>query len=130
MTHDEAVKKLEGMVRYRIEPEFEDKFLLREDGADIARHGATECEMLLWNTCLSLLRRQEWVKVSEKLPEDGTSALVYVPGATDAYLRNRVAWIDHDAAPPEWISDGDVVQSVTHWQPLPSPPEEENDGTN
>lgn len=37
-----------------------------------------------------------WIPVSERLPEDGESAIVFVPNYEDAYLRNRVAWIDYD----------------------------------
>lgn len=65
----------------------------------------------------------EWISVDERLPEDGTSALVYVPQWGEDYLRYQVAWINYDISPPEWINNGYEVDGVTHWQPLPAPPE-------
>jgi hypothetical protein len=65
-----------------------------------------------------------WIPVSERLPEDGDSALIYVPGWEDKYLLYRVGWIDYDVTPPQWIENGEAVADVTHWRPLPVAPEE------
>jgi hypothetical protein len=67
-------------------------------------------------------RKAQWITVSERLPEDGQSAVVYVPGWEDLYLLNRIAWIDFDETPPQWISNGNLLDGVTHWMPLPEPP--------
>jgi hypothetical protein len=66
--------------------------------------------------------RGQWIPVEERLPEDGTSALVYIPQWEDTYLRNQVAWINYDETPPTWINSGESLLGVTHWQPLPAAP--------
>jgi hypothetical protein len=64
----------------------------------------------------------EWISVKDQLPEDGDSVLIFVPGWEDKYMRYRVAWIDYDESPPQWVNNGEIVENVTHWQPLPYPP--------
>lgn len=65
----------------------------------------------------------QWISVTDSLPEDGASVLVYVPEWEDLYLRNQVAWINYDELPPSWVNNGESLTGVTHWQPLPAPPE-------
>lgn len=67
-----------------------------------------------------------WVSVEERLPEDGDSVLIFVPGWEDKYLRYRVAWIDYDVTPPQWVCNGEIVDNVTEWASLPSPPTAES----
>ena len=56
----------------------------------------------------------EWISVKERVPEEKTRVLVYVPRSyteidTDRILDRRwVRWNGH----------------VTHWMPLPEPPKE------
>jgi hypothetical protein len=69
----------------------------------------------------------EWISVKDRLPEDGSSVLVFIPDYPDAYLSNRVAWLDCDTTPPLWIHEGVDIDGVTHWQPLPAPPEANHD---
>lgn len=61
---------------------------------------------------------QEWIPVEERLPEEKQSVLVhYVDGWMPvAFLLNG-----------EWYQSGGEKSwlSVTHWMPLPEPPEEE-----
>ena len=66
--------------------------------------------------------QSDWIAVEERLPEDGNSALVFIPQWED-YLRYQVAWIDYDERPPSWVNHGDDLQGVTHWMPLPAPAE-------
>ena len=56
----------------------------------------------------------QWILVTERLPEYGKSVLCYF--ANDDYGVNHI--IDEEDG--EWLIDG-----VTAWQPLPEPPEEE-----
>lgn len=54
-----------------------------------------------------------WVSVKDRLPEDGVEVLVVSDGETGA------SW--HEAGEFGWAIGG----TVTHWAPLPKPPEEE-----
>lgn len=61
-----------------------------------------------------------WRKVSEEMPPTDTQCLLYGPELrfTCGYL-NRYGefWSESD-----WI---DPTKGVTHWRPLPAPPEED-----
>ena len=61
----------------------------------------------------------EWISVEERLPEDRVEVLACIGSLVCA------AWLDHDDAPPQWISEGDEVSGITHWMPLPAPPARE-----
>lgn len=67
---------------------------------------------------------QEWIPVSERLPENHDSCIVYRVssfGGHFSMLRysKALGWHFYDS---EW---GDVtVDDVTHWMPLPEPPKE------
>lgn len=56
---------------------------------------------------------QQWISVKDRLPEDGVEVLVVSDGETGA------SW--HEAGEFGWAIGG----TVTHWAPLPKPPEEE-----
>ena len=72
---------------------------------------------------LAALREQvRWIPVSEKLPEDYESVLIFT-GAIITYGF-------HNSNIPQWAGDGifyhsDWYNQVTHWMPLPQPPEGE-----
>lgn len=70
------------------------------------------------------LAERKWISVKDWLPEDRATALVFSPNRGETYLDNRIAWIDYDFLAPRWISDGEALEGVTHWMPLPAPPEE------
>lgn len=53
-----------------------------------------------------------WISVKDRLPEDGVEVLVVSDGETGA------SW--HEAGEFGWAIGG----TVTHWAPLPKPPEE------
>jgi hypothetical protein len=70
-----------------------------------------------------------WIPVSERLPEIDTNVLA---AFVDGKRRSRVCEVlftdfsDEDEPPkPEWCDDyGRIPHSdVTHWMPLPEPPE-------
>lgn len=63
---------------------------------------------------LEALKRQRWIPCSERLPEVGVEVLVYSESdgeAVDYYGGEFFRWPD-----------------VTHWMPLPEPPEEGGNG--
>ena len=73
----------------------------------------------------ALRERHAWIPVTERLPEDRSDVLVV------AYWHERwgvyMGWCAHERA--EWsvhIGIGDRSNvAVTHWMPLPEPPEVE-----
>ena len=76
-----------------------------------------------------LRNERRWIPVSERLPEIDTNVLA---AFVDGKRRSRVCEVlftdfsDEDEPPkPEWCDDyGRIPHSdVTHWMPLPEPPE-------
>jgi len=73
---------------------------------------------------VSALREQvRWIPVSERLPEDYENVLLLLNGlvASSGF---------HNSIIPQWSADGFYYHSnwydtVTHWKPLPQPPEVE-----
>lgn len=62
-----------------------------------------------------------WVMVSERLPQIGMRVLFY-----NNFIKNiHKGWYSGD----EWVSEigvfynGDKLKRITHWMPLPQPPE-------
>ena len=62
---------------------------------------------------------QEWISVSERLPEDGQSVLTYKNGICDiqTYEARKNGWVSKS-----WFWS---MATVTHWMPLPQPPKGE-----
>lgn len=77
-------------------------------------------ELLSARRELAELRRNDgWVSVGERLPEDSGDVLLYDGESFYvAYWRNEFKSWDSDKY--GWLPD-DVI--VTHWRPLPEPPE-------
>lgn len=61
------------------------------------------------------LKSNGWISVKDRLPETGRLALVY--GSAGAMTIGRYI------ANNEWLVPG-IFSTVTHWMPLPEPPEE------
>ena len=86
-------------------------------------------ELLMWRgRTAELLDRiaeleaaQRWIPVSERLPQIGVRVLFYNNFITNIHK----GWFSGD----EWTSDigifynGDKLKRITHWMPLPEPPE-------
>ena len=77
----------------------------------------------------------EWISVEDNLPDYETSVLVFVKGCgqTQAYVFGDSEISDWDGALltfETWYNEvaNDNIEDglVTHWMPLPSPPEGEN----
>ena len=96
---------------------FDEDGVAREykDDYDITIHCETEEEQA---KAEAMLRRLHWTPVKDALPEDGQPCLVYTR------QRERFAlvyqWEDCDECE---INSFDTFD-VTHWMPLPEPPEE------
>lgn len=65
---------------------------------------------------------RRWIPVSERLPEDNIEVLIF--DGTDIFLAC------HQSRVPQWSGDGAYYHGgwyymITHWMPLPEPPESE-----
>lgn len=69
-----------------------------------------------------LEEKLRWIPVTESLPQEFVSVLVYIPSESplpmvkEAYLANGL-W-----STKTWIHS---AKDVTHWMPLPEPPKED-----
>ena len=66
-------------------------------------------------------KQPKWISVKDRLPNSGTGVLVF----TDDYCAYTAHYDGY------WWLSGEPTLSynVTHWMPLPEPPEEAKDGT-
>lgn len=67
-----------------------------------------------------------WIPCSERMPEEGQDVIIYIAKGWDI-TPIQVAHIQYDSTLWEF-SDGEFYPSkneVSHWMPLPEPPEEE-----
>jgi hypothetical protein len=70
-----------------------------------------------------------WISVNDHLPKEKVLVLItHKPNRHHSYPTPWIAYLDHDTADEnvKWISpwqEWDIV-SVTHWMPLPNPPED------
>lgn len=72
-----------------------------------------------------------WIQVEERLPENGVPVLINYIGSNDGKYHpdGTAVWTDHGCF---WWEgsledcDTEVAVPITHWMPLPEPPEVEN----
>lgn len=63
----------------------------------------------------------EWISVKNRLPEKDTAVLCYY----DGYLDVMEYWYDEDNGKPVFYNPpSPPSENVTHWMPLPKPPED------
>lgn len=66
---------------------------------------------------------QRWIPVSERLPEDGETVFVIIHDGFERFENgNEVARLTY-LGNGNWWSWGRERYVVTHWMPLPNPPE-------
>ncbi len=63
-------------------------------------------------------RKQEWIGVNERLPEECTHVIVHDEDGTVGEAFHSIS--DHF----EWVAN-EKIAFVTHWMPLPKPPKGE-----
>lgn len=76
---------------------------------------------------LVIQEKPRWISCSERLPEIFEHVLIiYLGFEGEKYI--TIAYMDDEENACDWCSDwnGDVIDAkVTHWMPLPEPPESE-----
>ena len=73
---------------------------------------------MMCHLALDSLHTSRWISVSERLPDDFDWYLV-----CGKYYSNRVAY--YDLKIKTFKIDGEELFHITHWMPLPNPPEVE-----
>lgn len=84
-------------------------------------------------------RNAQWISVKDRLPDEGTEALIYAAAKANGCAKgDRVTIAKWDRTYFMWNSFGelrwhvwqyfDYDYEVTHWMPLPEPPRAENGG--
>jgi hypothetical protein len=69
-------------------------------------------------------KKMKWIKITDRLPESEGEILIYVNGYCTLGKYNISKKIFQEFAPNmfetmEWLK----LENVTHWMPLPNPPE-------
>lgn len=72
------------------------------------------------STPLMALHEGKWIRCEDMLPSDNNDVLVVVMDNGDSEI--RIGFCNSD----RWYSytDDDKLANVTHWMPLPEPPED------
>ena len=91
---------------------------------DKATTGTEECALY---TAIKIVRDapafNRWIPCSESLPEKHTEVLAYSPfwGKIVVALWGGEYWLE------QWTDDDLQSSEITHWMPLPEPPEQDGD---
>jgi hypothetical protein len=68
-------------------------------------------------------RPSEWIPCSERMPEDDENVLVYILTSHMNFI--SLAHIHKGVFRTAWNHDKITNVEITHWMPLPEPPEKE-----
>lgn len=102
----EKWKKAYGTLREKHSALLEQNGKLRDAAADVTRLAAEAAV------------ERDWIRVEDRLPEPGVDVL--------AAYRDR--HINMGTAGDDWLEEDIEDGYITHWMPLPEPPEEDNHG--
>ena len=93
-------------------------------GAEIEKTTFEKEGNKIYIDCKEEFKRKMWIPCSEKLPDGGKDVIVYTK-AWEEHI--QIAHIQYDGIRWE-LADGEFyfsMSDVTHWMPLPEPPESE-----
>ena len=68
----------------------------------------------------------EWISVKDKLPEEDLGACIVYDGFKVQHADHYIIHGEHIWQTPDCY-ESEEIRGVTHWMPLPEPPEEENE---
>lgn len=88
-------------------------------------HGEnTWCNEPISDSDIEYIQSPKWISVEDRLPKSGTLVLVTCDrsGVIKLWYWYRGKWMDYATELPEYIT-----MDITHWQPLPDPPEVNDD---
>lgn len=77
-----------------------------------------------WEGWQAKAAQPEWISVEDRLPEIGTRVLLcgrYEGKGIIAYC--AIGYFDGKTYREHWGADINATAAITHWQPLPAPPE-------
>ena len=77
-----------------------------------------------WGMWQARAVQSEWISVEDRLPEIGTRVLLcgrYEGKGIIAYC--AIGYFDGKTYREHWGADINATAAITHWQPLPEPPE-------
>lgn len=90
-----------------------------------------ECPIYRWFKAQILKEQPQWISVKDRLPETRHAVLVYTPYHKNiwaASMHEDGNWYIWSPCGREYL-DSDWYGPITHWMPLPEPPEESNHET-
>lgn len=113
---------LDQLMKYPLRRE---SALCDEEHADPHFLNGVESVLEWAQTLPTLTPPNEWVSVEERLPENGQIVLFH---QKDGFIYCAEYFVGKELMSPEWFIDNDSwnAKVVTHWMPLPAPPEKEN----
>ncbi len=113
---------LDQLMKYPLRRE---SALCDEEHADPHFLNGVESVLEWAQTLPTLTPTNEWVRVEERLPENGQIVLFH---QKDGFIYCAEYFVGKELMSPEWFIDNDSwnAKVVTHWMPLPAPPEKEN----
>jgi len=76
---------------------------------------------------IEYIRAPQWISVEDRLPDQYLHILVYCNRAknSNTWAEIHIAYLSQDGWHLPFRSDYELLTKITHWMPLPEPPEVE-----